>query len=415
MTITRYILPVCITLLSACSSGSTTTEAAAGAEAQAQQPQSAEKPYSVWMADSDIKRNPEGWMIDFKDKPKWDYTQGLFASAIERVYEKTGDDKYLNYIQAFADTMISEDGSIMTYKKTDYNIDRVNPGKFLMELYKETGDEKYKLAVETLRDQMRTHPRTSEGGFWHKEIYPHQMWLDGLYMASPFLAQYGVEFNEPALFDEVAEQIALVDKYTWNPEKGLWHHGWDESREQKWADPQTGKSPHVWGRAMGWYAMALVDVLDYLPENHPRRDEVLQITQKMAKAIAQYQDKDTGLWWQVVDMGGREGNYLEASASSMFTYFLVKAAKKGHIDQQYMQHAQKAYTGILNNFIEKNPDGTISITNVCAVAGLGGDPYRDGTYEYYINEERRDNDPKAVAPFIMASLEFEELNRTASN
>lgn len=409
MQITKFALPVLLLLASACGSGKTSTDTA-GQEAAV----AAEQPYSVWMADSDIKRNPEGWMIDFKEKPKWDYTQGLFASAIERVYEKTRDEKYLNYIQAFADTMISEDGSIMTYKKTDYNIDRVNPGKFLMELYKETGDEKYRLAVEELRDQMRTHPRTSEGGFWHKKIYPHQMWLDGLYMASPFLAQYGTEFNEPALFDEVAKQIILVDKYTWNPEKGLWHHGWDESREQKWADPETGKSPNVWGRAMGWYAMALVDVLDYLPKDHPQRNEVLQITQKMANAITQYQDKDTGLWWQVVDMGGREGNYLEASASSMFTYFLVKAAKKGHIDQKYMQNAQKAYAGILNNFIEKNADGSISITNVCAVAGLGGDPYRDGTYEYYINEERRDNDPKAVAPFIMASLEFEELNKTAS-
>ncbi|RDV15439.1 glycoside hydrolase family 88 protein [Pontibacter diazotrophicus] len=411
MTFIKFTFPILLLLAVACQQGKPAAELATEQE---QQPQSTDKPYSVWMADSDIKRNPEGWMIDFKEKPKWDYTQGLFASAIERVYDKTGDEKYLNYIQAFADTMISEDGTIMTYKKTDYNIDRVNPGKFLMELYKETGDEKYKLALEELRDQMRTHPRTSEGGFWHKKIYPHQMWLDGLYMASPFLAQYGVEFNEPALFDEVTKQISLVDKYTWNSEKGLWHHGWDESREQKWADPETGKSPNVWGRAMGWYAMALVDVLDYLPENHPRRNEVLQITQKMANALTQYQDKDTGLWWQVVDMGGKEGNYLEASASSMFTYFLVKAAKKGHIDQQYMQHAEKAYTGILNNFIEKNADGSISITNVCAVAGLGGNPYRDGTYEYYINEERRNNDPKAVAPFIMASLEFEELNKTAS-
>ncbi|MDX5435551.1 MAG: glycoside hydrolase family 88 protein [Pontibacter sp.] len=405
MTIAKYTLPVLVALATACSPGKTVTETTAQTHTVA-----AEKPWSVRMADSDMKRNPEGWMIDFKDKPKWDYTQGLFASAIERVWEKTGDKKYLAYIQAFADTMISEDGTIMTYKKADYNIDRVNPGKFLMELYKETGDNKYKLAIEELRDQMRTHPRTSEGGFWHKKIYPHQMWLDGLYMASPFLAQYAVEFNEPALFDEVAKQIVLVDKYTWNPEKGLWHHGWDESREQKWADPETGKSPHVWGRAMGWYAMALVDVLDFMPKDHPRRPEVLQITQKMANALAQYQDKDTGLWWQVVDMGGKDGNYREGSASSMFTYFLVKAVKDGHIDQKYMQTAKKGYDGIISNLIQENEDGTISITHVCAVAGLGGTPYRDGTYAYYINEERRNNDPKAVAPFIMASLEFEELN-----
>ncbi|MHA6249321.1 glycoside hydrolase family 88/105 protein [Pontibacter sp. CAU 1760] len=407
----KLLIPVLALLLaSACRSGGNVTETAMGHQSAA----AAQKPYSVWMADSDIKRNPEGWMIDFKEKPKWDYTQGLFASAIERVWEKTGDGKYLQYIQAFADTMISEDGAIMTYKKTDYNIDRVNPGKFLMELYKETGGTKYKLAVEELRDQMRTHPRTAEGGFWHKKIYPHQMWLDGLYMASPFLAQYAVEFNEPALFDDVAHQIILVDKYTWDGSEGLWHHGWDESREQKWADPKSGKSPNVWGRAMGWYAMALVDVLDFLPKNHPEYGKVLQITQQMAKSIAKYQDKDTGLWWQVVNMGEREGNYLEASASSMFTYFLVKAAKKGHIDPQYMQTAQRGYNGIVSNLIRENPDGTISITQVCAVAGLGGDPYRDGTYAYYISEERRDNDPKAVSPFIMASLEFEEINKTAA-
>ncbi|MBX0332642.1 glycoside hydrolase family 88 protein [Pontibacter sp. HSC-14F20] len=407
MNIAKYTLPVLLALATACSSGGSATEDTAQTQTVA-----AEKPWSVWMADSDIKRNPEGWMIDFKEKPKWDYTQGLFASAIEQVWEKTGDEKYLTYIKAFADTMISEDGTIMTYKKMDYNIDRVNPGKFLMELYKETGDNKYKLAVEELRDQMRTHPRTKEGGFWHKKIYPHQMWLDGLYMASPFLAQYAVEFNEPAIFDDVANQIVLIDKYTWNSEKGLWHHGWDESREQKWADSETGKSPHVWGRAMGWYAMALVDVLDFFPKDHPRRHEILQITQKMAGALEQYQDKNTGLWYQVVDQGDKEGNYLEGSASSMYTYFLVKAAKNGHIDQKYMQVAQKGYDGILNNLIQKNEDGTISITNVCAVAGLGGTPYRDGTYEYYINEERRNDDPKAVAPFIMASLEFEELNQS---
>lgn len=407
MKIAKYTLPVLLAVATACSSGESVTENTAQTQTVA-----AEKPWSVWMADSDIKRNPEGWMIDFKDKPKWDYTQGLFASAIEQVWEKTGEEKYLNYIKAFADTMISENGTIMTYKKADYNIDRVNPGKFLMELHKETGDNKYKLAIEELRDQMRTHPRTKEGGFWHKKIYPHQMWLDGLYMASPFLAQYAVEFNEPAIFDDVANQIVLVDKYTWNSEKGLWHHGWDESREQKWADPETGKSPHVWGRAMGWYAMALVDVLDFFPKDHPRRDEILQITQKMAGALEQYQDKNTGLWYQVVDQGSRDGNYLEGSASSMYTYFLVKAAKNGHIDQKYMQVAQKGYDGIINNLIKKNEDGTISITNVCAVAGLGGTPYRDGTYEYYINEERRDNDPKAVAPFIMASLVFEELNQS---
>lgn len=400
-----YILSCLILLASACSPSKSTTEAVGENEAN-------EKPWSVRMADSDMKRNPEGWMVDFNKKPKWDYTQGLFVSALERVWERTGDEKYFNYIKNFADFMISEDGTIKTYKKEDYNIDRVNPGKFLIELYKETGDEKYRKAIEILRDQMRTHPRTSEGGFWHKKVYPHQMWLDGLYMASPFLAQYAQEFNEPALFDEVAKQIHLIDKYTWDEEKGLFYHGWDESREQKWADPETGRSPNFWGRSVGWFAMALVDVLDYFPEDHPKREEILQITQKMANAIVKYQDEKSGLWWQVLDQGGKEGNYLESSASSMFVYFLAKAAKKGYIDQKYLQDAREGYKGILENFIRVEKDGNISLTDAVSVAGLGGDPYRDGSYEYYISEPKRDNDPKAVGPFIMASLELEALDNS---
>ncbi|WP_460892250.1 glycoside hydrolase family 88/105 protein [Rufibacter soli] len=406
--LTSYTLLLIVLLSVACRSGQTAAEGQAAAN-------SSGKPWSVWMADSEMKRSPQGWMIDFRPEPKWDYTQGLFASALERVWKRTGDRKYLTYIKAFADTMITADGKIKTYKKTDYNIDRVNPGKFLIALHKETGQQKYKIALDELRDQMRTHPRTSEGGFWHKKIYPHQMWLDGLYMASPFLAQYGATYNEPAVFDDVANQIILVDKHTYVKEKNLFYHGWDEKREQPWADKKTGLSPNVWGRAMGWYAMALVDVLDFMPKNHPKRDEILKITQKMATAITQYQDSKTGLWWQVVDQGGREGNYLEASASSMFTYFLIKASKQGYIDQKYRQVAQKGYNGILNNLIKKNADGTISITQVCAVAGLGGTPYRSGTYEYYINEEKRDNDPKAVSPFIMASLEFEETGKASAS
>ncbi|WP_207431595.1 glycoside hydrolase family 88/105 protein [Sabulibacter ruber] len=409
MKLAQYALIALSALTMACRSGETASSSAAPAASPSG------KPYSVWMAESEMKRSPQGWMIDFRPEPKWDYTQGLFASALERVWKRTGDQKYFTYIKAFADTMITDNGQIKTYKKTDYNIDRVNPGKFLIALYKETGQQKYKIAIDELRDQMRTHPRTSEGGFWHKKIYPHQMWLDGLYMATPFLAQYASEFNEPALYDDVVKQIILIDKHTWDEKKGLFYHAWDEKKEQKWADPVTGLSPNVWGRAMGWLSMALVDALDYLPQNHPQRGEVLRVTKKMAQAIARYQDPKTGLWWQVVDQGGREGNYREASVSSMFTYFLVKAAKKGYIDQKYMEDARQGYNGLLENLIKKNEDETISITQVCAVAGLGGTPYRDGTYEYYINEQKRDNDPKAVSPFIMASLEFEEMGKASAS
>lgn len=367
-----------------------------------------EKPYSVWMADSEMKRNPEGWMVDFREEPKWEYTNGLFASAVEQVWERTENDKYFDYIYEFADTMVMENGSIRTYRLQDYNIDRINPGKFLIELHKETGDEKLRLAIENLRDQMRNHPRTSEGGFWHKNIYPHQMWLDGLYMGAPFLAQYAAEYGEPALFDDVAHQFYLINKYTWDEEKLAFYHGWDESREQRWSDPETGLSPNVWGRAMGWLAMATVDALDFFPADHPGREKILEVLGNMAVSVAKYQDQESGVWWQIVDMGGREGNYLESSASSMFVYFLAKGVRKGYLSKDYMEVAERGYEGILKNFIKEEPDGSISITKGCSVAGLGGRPYRDGSYEYYINEPIRDNDPKAVGPFILASLEFED-------
>ena len=253
---------------------------------------------------------------------------------------------------------------------------------------------------------MQYQPRTTEGGFWHKKRYPFQMWLDGLYMGAPFLARYAATFHEPEIFDDVVNQFAIVHKHTYNKEVGLNYHGWDESKEQRWADPETGCSPNFWGRAMGWYAMALVDVLDYFPEDYSGHERLLSILKDVAAGIKKYQDEESGLWYQVLDQGSREGNYPEASASSMFVYTLLKAGRLGYIDQSYIEVAHKGYQGMLKHFIKENPDGTISLTDVCAVAGLGGDPYRDGTYEYYINEPVRDNDPKGVGPFILASLEM---------
>lgn len=369
-----------------------------------------ERRYSTWMADSEIRRNPKGWTLDFNEKPKWEYTHGLIMTSMEKLYDTTGEEKYLNYIKNFADFMVEEDGSIKTYKKSDYNIDRVQGGRFLIGLYEETGKEKYRLAVEQLRDQMREHPRTSEGGFWHKKIYPHQMWLDGLYMGSPFLARYARTFDEPQLFDDVANQIALVNKYHYSEDSGLFHHAWDESKEQRWADPETGLSSNYWGRSIGWFSMALVDVLDFMPEDHPERDSIIEVAQKLAEGIVRYQDDETGVWYQVVDQGDREGNYLEASASSMFAYFLLKGVRNGYLDQKYRSEGIEAYEGILEQFIRVEEDGSISLTDVNGVAGLGGDPYRDGSYEYYVNEIIRDNDPKGVGPFILASLEYESLN-----
>lgn len=369
-----------------------------------------DKAYSTWMADSEIKRNPEGWTLDFNEKPKWEYTHGLIMTSMEKLYKETGDEKYLDYIKNFADFMVEEDGAIKTYKQSDYNIDRVQGGRFLIGLYKQTNKDKYKEALEMLRDQMREHPRTEEGGFWHKKVYPHQMWLDGLYMGSPFLARYAKNFDEPELFDDVANQISLVNKYHYSTESGLFHHAWDESKEQRWSDPETGLSSNYWSRSIGWFSMALVDVLDFLPEDHPERENIIQIAQKLADGILKYQD-ETGAWYQVTDQGDREGNYLEASATSMFSYFLLKGAEKGYLSEEHKQAGIKAYEGILEEFIRENEDGTISLTKVNGVAGLGGDPYRDGSYEYYINEIIRDDDPKGVGPFILASIYYENLNK----
>lgn len=363
------------------------------------------------MADSEIKRHPDPRLLDFRDKPKWEYSNGLVCLAMMRVWQTTNLKRFANYARSYADSMIINDGTIKTYAKSDYNIDRVNPGKFVMELYKETPKPAYKNAIELLRMQMREHPRTSEGGFWHKKIYPSQMWLDGLYMGSPFLAQYAKEFNEPALYDDVANQFYLIDKYTYDEEKQLFYHGWDESRKQKWSDPKSGVSPEFWGRAMGWFGMALVDALDYIPEGHEGRDRILNILNKYVRGLERYQDPQTGVWWQVMDKANQEGNYLEASCSSMFAYTLLKAVAKGFIPSSYESLATSAYEGVLEQFVKENEDGSIRLVQNCAVAGLGGNPYRDGSYEYYVNEPRRDNDPKGIGPFIMASLEYEKFKQ----
>jgi unsaturated rhamnogalacturonyl hydrolase len=361
---------------------------------------------AVKMVDSEIKHFPEPWTVDFNPKPAWNYTQGLIAHAMIGVWKVNGNTSYYNYARAYADKMIDSNGNIAGYKAEDYNIDCVNSGKFLFDLYEKTKDARYLKAINHLRDQLKTQPRTSEGGFWHKQRYPNQMWLDGLYMGAPFLAQYASVMNDAAIFDDVVNQFVLVHKHTYSAETGLNYHAWDESKLQKWANPVTGCSPNFWGRAMGWYAMALVDVLDYLPLDHPGRPKILGILNQVAGGIKKFQDPKTGLWYQVLDQGQRKENYLEATVSSMFTYALLKGSRKGYISDDYKAIAIKAYSGILENLIKDNGDGTISLTKCCSVAGLGGTPYRNGSYEYYIGEPVRDNDPKGVGPFIMASLEY---------
>ena len=358
------------------------------------------------MADSEIKHFPDPWTVDFNPKPVWNYTQGLIAYAMIKVWQENGNSTCYNYAKSYADKMIDSSGHISGYKAEEFNIDCVNSGKFLFDIYEKTKDDRYLKAIHQLRDQLKSQPRTSEGGFWHKQRYPNQMWLDGLYMGAPFLAQYASVTDEKSIFDDVVNQFMIVHRHTYNSQIGLNYHGWDESKQQKWADPKTGCSPNFWGRAMGWYAMALVDVLDFLPLNHPGRPQLIGILNQVANGVKKCQDPKTGLWYQVLDQGHREGNYPEATASSMFTYALLKASRKGYIPIEYRAIAVKAYNGILENLIQKNADGTISLTGCCSVAGLGGNPYRDGSYEYYIKEPVRADDPKGVGPFIMACLEM---------
>ncbi|MCW3785587.1 glycoside hydrolase family 88/105 protein [Plebeiibacterium sediminum] len=361
---------------------------------------------AVKMADSEMTFFPNVTYVDFNVKPKWNYTPGLISYAMVELSEVTKDKKYFDYAKGYADEFINEDGDIKGYKRSDFNIDKINSGKFLFDLYAATKDEKYKKAIYVLRDQLKDHPRTTEGGFWHKKRYLNQMWLDGLYMGAPFYAEFCKVFNEPESFSDVINQFKTVHKHTYDSITGLNYHGWDESKEQRWANPETGCSPHFWGRAEGWYAMALVDVLDFVPANYPERDVLITILNEVAAAIKKYQDQESGVWYQVLDQGNREGNYLEASASSMFVYTLLKAVRNGYIDKSYKDLAVKGYEGILKSFVRENEDGTISLTKICAVAGLGGNPYREGTYEYYIGEPVRDNDPKGVGPFILASIEL---------
>lgn len=365
------------------------------------------EPWSVRMAESVIRLNPEPWMIDFRETPKWEYTHGLVLKAMWEVGRAYQLDKYQQYVLKYYDQFIREDGTIWLYNLEEYNIDRINPGKVLFPIYQATKEEKYKKAIFLLRQQMKTHPRTKEGGFWHKKIYPYQMWLDGLYMAAPFLAEFAVTFDEKELLEEVANQFVWMENHARDPRTGLLYHGWDESKQQRWANPQTGCSASFWGRAMGWYAMGLVDALDYFPADHPRRAELIAILNRLVRALANYQDQESGVWYQVVDQGNREGNYLESSSSCMIVYSMIKGVKKGILDSTFMKVAQRGYAGIIDQFVEVDSTGLVNIHHACAVAGLGGNPYRDGSYEYYISEPIRSNDPKAVGPFMLVSLEFE--------
>ncbi len=374
----------------------------------------AEERWAEIITKSEMKRCPRVCYTDSKSKLKWSYTGGLKVGAMLDVYEATKDEEIEKYVMQYADSFITADGNIVSYKLTEYNIDMINSGKCLFQFYRLTGDERFRKALYLLRSQLDTHPRNDDGGFWHKKIYPNQVWLDGVYMATPFLAEYTATFDaeNKAAYADVVNQILMAARHNYDLKTGLFRHACDVSRQMGWADPETGQSQHCWGRALGWYMMAIVDALPFIPQETEGRDSVLVILQTIAKGVDKYKDKKTGLWYQVMDEPHRKGNYLESSCSAMFIYSLLKAVRLGYLPKKYKTLAQRSYQSFVEHFIywsiEQTADGsTENLANIgscCAVAGLSKD--RPGTFDYYINEKKQDNDPKVVGPFIKASLEM---------
>ncbi len=358
------------------------------------------------------------WPDSFSVKPalgtraRWSYDQGVILKGIEELWYTTGDPQYFQYIQHSMDYYVKEDGTVLDYKPEEFNIDHLNNGKVLLTLYQVTGKEKYKKALDQMYRQWLLQPRNELGGLWHKNIYPHQMWLDGLYMGAAFMAQYASVFHDTSAFAEITRQFVLAETYTRDEISGLMYHAWDAKKQQKWANPTTGKSPHIWGRAMGWYGMALVDALDFYPLHETGRDSLLQILNRYVKAIVKVQNSN-GLWYDILDAPSDKRNYFETSASAMFSRVLFKAAKKGYIDAGYLQNAQKAYAGIIANYVtDKN--GYIELNNTVSVSGLSGTPYRDGSLDYYFSEPIVINDPKGFGALLQAAVQarsFEKLNQ----
>lgn len=370
--------------------------------------------WAVRMADAEIQRGGPELTYGGRGRHRWDYTTGLFSLALLDLGVASGNERFTEFATNYIGSLIDEDGTIRTYNKDDYNLDMITPGKVVLRLFEQTGAERFRPAMETLREQLREQPRTASGGFWHKQRYPEQMWLDGLYMAAPFYAGYARRFDEPEALDDVVHQLLLVGEKTYDPASGLFYHAWDEARAQSWANKETGTSPNFWGRAMGWYAMALVDTLDYLPAVHRDSEAVVAMLRRLADGVARHQDPATGLWWQVLNLPGREGNYLEATASNMFVYALAKAVNRGYLPRdQFLPVIRRGYEGIIRDFVSTDSSGAVNLNQCCSVAGLGytSAAYgpRDGTFEYYISEEIVSNDLKGVGPFIWAGLEMQTL------
>jgi unsaturated rhamnogalacturonyl hydrolase len=367
---------------------------------------------AINMATTVFHLYPDSMVTKGSPRPaNWNYEIGVTMMGIWGLWEKTGDSVYIKYIKKIVDHFVTADGAIRTYDLTDYNADHILTGRLVLRLYDAYKDPKYKKAADLLRQQIDWQPRNRSGGFWHKLKYPAQMWLDGLYMIEPFYAEYTNRFGNKDAYADIVHEFVLMEQQARDPKTGLLYHGWDESKQQFWADKQTGLSQSFWSRAMGWYHVALVEVLDVMDEHHPERKKLMDILNRLTIAITKVQDKSSGLWWQVTNKAGAEKNYLESSASAMFVYALAKSINKGYISSGYQAAAERGYAGLLKEFVVKDAEGYVHYTKAVAVGGLGGSPNRNGTYAYYLSEPIRNDDLKAIGPYMLAALEMEILQQ----
>ena len=363
-------------------------------------------PFSQRIANQAIDRWPEG-RLQPGLKSRWNYDLGVLLNGMDATWYDTANKRYFQYVKNSIDALVTSSGSIPTYDASADTLDNILLGRQLLLLYRVTRQERYYKAAELLRAQLASQPTNASGGFWHKKIYPNQMWLDGLYMAEPFYAEYASVFHQPQGFPVITRQFALIEEHARDPKTGLLYHGWDESRKAAWTNPVTGDSHIFWGRGMGWYMMALVDTLPYYPAHDPGRAELLAILQRTARAVVRYQDPKSGLWFQVLNMPKAPGNYLESSASCMFTYALAKGVRLGYLPASYEQNAVQAWRGIQSHFLKIAPDGSITLTSTVRSIGLGGKPYRDGSYHYYVSSSVVKNDPKGIGALLLAANEME--------
>jgi unsaturated rhamnogalacturonyl hydrolase len=374
------------------------------------------------MAATVIKMWPTGAVLTTVHPGVWAYEEGVLLDGMAAEWHSTADGSDFKYIKTAVDKYVTEDGTIIGYKADGHTLDDIEMGRAVLLVYRVTRQVKYAKAVKFLHDQLALQPRTASGGYWHKQIYPNQMWLDGAYMAEPFRAAYAATFQEPKEFDDIAKQLLLMDEHMRDPKTGLMKHGWDESKQMAWADKTTGLSPEVWARAMGWYAMALVDVLDWFPKDHPQRAALIAALNRTAAAAVAFQDKTTGLWWQVMNEGpkrldripggssdvpAKKGNYPEASASCMFVYSLAKGVRMGYLPQSDEANAKRGWEEIQKQFVTTGADGLMVLNGTVKVGGLGGTPYRSGSYEYYVGEKTGVNDSKGIGAFLLAGSEME--------